>query len=101
MRFQKVDINLQLGSSWDNDPACEKINKKLWEIQEAEQALDGSLKPKEKKDLNLHLLSLYHKIIEYFSERTNCYYLIFVGKLNKVQEKEENNEIGKISWRGW
>lgn len=97
MRFQKVDINLQLGSCWDNDPAGEKINKKLWEIQEAEQALDGSLKPKEKKDLNLHLSSLYHKIIEYFSERTNSYYLIFVGKLNKMHEKEESSEISEIN----
>lgn len=73
-----------MGTNWSNEPVFEKLNKKLEEIRGAERALETSERPKEKREVSQQLVQLYHKIVEYFSERANPYYLIFVDKLNKM-----------------
>lgn len=36
-------------------------------------------------EMKSQLVQVYHKIVEHFSERANAYYLIFVAKLNKME----------------
>lgn len=97
-RFQKVDIGLQLGSGWNGEPSYEKISRKLEEIREAEEMLGQTAdrsKDREKMQVGQQLIGMYHKIVEYFSERANPYYLIFVNKLNKMGSYSEKIQSSK------
>lgn len=73
---------LQLGSGWGE----EKIEKRLGVIREMEGELGEIGGGKRKKEIIEQLGGQYQKVIEYFLERANPYYLLYVPKLNKIYE---------------
>ena len=83
-KFQKMSIEFQPSTFWQEEENFKPIMKKIEECGELESSMEN-IKEYESKDAIFEKLGKnYQKIIEYFSARASCYYLIFVNKLNNL-----------------
>jgi hypothetical protein len=93
--FQKMSVDLEVHPLlWEGEPGFDKIWKRMEESKEMEGRFHRSECGAEGQEVVVQktLLRNYQKFIEYFSERANSYYLIFVHKLNALYQRKV--EIG-------
>lgn len=83
-KFQKIEINLEAGMGWKNEEEFTSYSQRMAECRELEAQYEKQYDPEGREGVFGKLAKNYQKLIEYFSARASCYYLIYVNKLNNL-----------------
>ena len=83
-KFQKIEINFEAGLSWKNEEDFAAVSVKMNECRELESEYLKQIEYEHPGSIFNKLGKNYQKLIEYFSARASCYYLIYVNKLNNL-----------------